>query len=112
MAHTRSAGSHTTAGVELRLLTPTEVAKVLKCSEWWVKEQARKRRIPFTKTGGAYRFTTEHVHEIVRIFEERPGDRAEPEGNRDQRRRQVAQPVRPVVELRARRPRRARDTTA
>ncbi|WP_408909799.1 DNA-binding protein [Streptomyces luteolus] len=37
-----------------------------------MKEQARKKRIPFTRPGGAYRFTAEHFAEIVRLFEERP----------------------------------------
>lgn len=90
------------------LLTPAEVASVLGCSEWWVKEQARKRRIPFTKAGGAYRFTTEHVYEIVRIFEQRPGEHREPRVTTGPKRRPVVQPVQPVVELRARPPRRAR----
>jgi excisionase family DNA binding protein len=54
------------------LLTPTEVAKALGCSEWWVKEQARKRRIPFAWIGGSYRFTHEHLAEIICLFEVRP----------------------------------------
>jgi excisionase family DNA binding protein len=93
----------------LRLLTPAEVARTLGCSEWWVKEQARRRRIPFTKAGGAYRFTVEHVYEIVHIFEQRPAASQEPEAATGRRRRaSVVEPVRPVAELRARRPRRAR----
>lgn len=55
-----------------RLYLPEEIAKALGCSEWWVKEQARRRRIPFTRAGGAYRFTAEHFEEIVDFFEERP----------------------------------------
>ncbi|WP_433082730.1 helix-turn-helix domain-containing protein [Dactylosporangium sp. CA-052675] len=51
---------------------PAEVAKILDCSEWWVKEQARRRRIPFAWIGGSYRFTDEHLAEIIRIFEVRP----------------------------------------
>jgi len=51
---------------------PAEVAKALHCSEWWVKEQARKGRIPFSRVGGGYRFTAEHVEEILRRFEQRP----------------------------------------
>jgi hypothetical protein len=45
---------------------------MLRCSEWWVKEQARHRRIPFCWIGGSYRFTTAHVAEIVRLFEVQP----------------------------------------
>ncbi|MFE2750446.1 helix-turn-helix domain-containing protein [Actinosynnema sp. NPDC059335] len=51
---------------------PHEVAKMLRCSEWWVKEQARNRRIPFSWIGGSYLFTSEHVKEIVALFEQRP----------------------------------------
>ncbi|MDH2388160.1 DNA-binding protein [Streptomyces sp. HNM0663] len=54
------------------LFRPAEIAEALGCSEWWLKEQARRRRIPFTRLGGAYRFTAEHASEIVRLFEERP----------------------------------------
>lgn len=51
---------------------PRDVASALHCSEWWVKEQARRGRIPFSKVGGGYRFTAEHFAEIMRIFESRP----------------------------------------
>jgi len=51
---------------------PSEVAKMLRCSEWWVKEQARRRRIPFSWIGGSHLFTDEHVTEIIRIFESPP----------------------------------------
>lgn len=51
------------------LYLPREIAKALGCSEWWVKEQARKRRIPFSWIGGSYRFTEEHLTEIIRLFE-------------------------------------------
>ncbi|QSB14559.1 helix-turn-helix domain-containing protein [Natronosporangium hydrolyticum] len=109
MTRTSTGRNHAPGDVLLRLLTPAEVARALGCSEWWIKEQARKRRIPFTKTGGAYRFTPEHVHEIVRIFEQRPNEHREPEVTTGRKRRPVVQPVRPLVELRARPPRRARD---
>jgi hypothetical protein len=52
-----------------RFYLPCDVAKILKCSEWWVKEQARRRRISFCWIGGSYRFTPEHLTEIARIFE-------------------------------------------
>lgn len=55
-----------------KLLKPRDVAKALGCSEWWVKEQARKGRIPFSWIGGSYRFTHDHLHEIIRVFEHRP----------------------------------------
>jgi hypothetical protein len=48
---------------------PIDIAKILRCSEWWVKEQARKGRIPFCWIGGGYRFTPDHLDEIARVFE-------------------------------------------
>jgi hypothetical protein len=56
---------------------------MLRCSEWWIKEQARCRRIPFSWIGGSYLFTEAHVAEIVRLFEVRPveaGASASPTG--------------------------------
>lgn len=51
---------------------PGEVARLLRCSEWWIKEQARRRRIPYAWIGGSYLFTDAHVAEIVRLFEVQP----------------------------------------
>jgi excisionase family DNA binding protein len=82
---------------------------VLGCSEWWVKEQARRRRIPFTKVGGAYRFTKEHLHEVIRIFEQRPTQTQTPAENTAPRRQATpSQPTAVVVQLRARHPKRTR----
>lgn len=53
---------------------PAEVAAMLRCSPWWIKEQARNRRIPYSWIGGSYLFTAEHVAEIVRLFERRPAE--------------------------------------
>ncbi|MER7172627.1 helix-turn-helix domain-containing protein [Streptomyces mesophilus] len=104
----RGAQSGVSAFALVRLYRPAEVAEALGCSEWWVKEQARKGRIPFTRAGGCYRFTAEHYEEIIRVFEERPLRRAEPS---TAERGRVAQPVpvseRPAARLRARRPQRA-----
>jgi Helix-turn-helix domain len=41
---------------------PAEVAAMLRCSEWWIKEQARKRRIPYARIGGSYRFARRTAH--------------------------------------------------
>lgn len=99
------------SGVELPMVfyRPVEVANLLRCSEWWVKEQARRRRIPHLRVGGRYLFTVEHIAEIVRRCEVRPADAStvvEPVVPR------VRQPVidgdGPVVRLTARVPRRAR----
>jgi Helix-turn-helix domain len=109
MARTTAPRNHPDGSVPPRLLEPREVATALGCSEWWVKEQARRRRIPFAKVGGAYRFTGEHLREIIRIFEQRPAQSPTPDDSAATRRRATrSQPVAPVVQLRARRPNRAR----
>ena len=55
-----------------RLYSASEAARALRCSEWWLKEQARRRRIPFLMLGGSYRFTDSHLAEILATFEVRP----------------------------------------
>ncbi|MFC5723560.1 helix-turn-helix domain-containing protein [Streptomyces gamaensis] len=90
-----------------RLFHPVEVAKALGCSEWWVKEQARRRRIPFTRVGGSYRFTAEHFAEIVRAFEELPLQPIRHVSDPDPVRLHQVRGAEPVVRLKARRPRRA-----
>ncbi|WSC82461.1 DNA-binding protein [Streptomyces virginiae] len=83
-------------------------------SEWWVKEQARKRRIPFTKPGRAYRFTSEQFAEILQLFEGRPASTAAVQlirsGTPAVRPATVPRPVRQTaapLRLRARPPRRS-----
>ncbi|MFG3051418.1 DNA-binding protein [Kitasatospora sp. NPDC048239] len=94
------------------LYYPADIAAAIGMSEWWVKEQARRGRIPFTKPGRAYRFTADQFAEIVRMYEVRPALGATPQAkitavaapkapDRD------PQQARPVVRLRARPPRRA-----
>ncbi len=68
---------------------PAEVARMLRCSEWWVKEQARRRRIPYAWIGGSYLFTDEHVSAIVRLFEVQPEPSGVPVGVASPRRRDV-----------------------
>ena len=90
---------------------PAEVAALLRCSEWWVREQARCRRIPYAWIGGSYLFTSEHIAEIVRCFEVQPVPGAE-SGDVvpiPARRLAVADPARPGPGLRARAPRRLRE---
>jgi hypothetical protein len=55
-----------------RLYRPEEIAEALGCSAWWVKERARRSLIPHARVGRAYRFTAEHLAEIVRLHEQRP----------------------------------------
>jgi excisionase family DNA binding protein len=89
---------------------PAEVAKLLRCSEWWIKEQARRRRIPYAWIGGSYLFTAEHVNEIVRLFEIRPTGEAPMTGRQGSvaSAAAVAQSVGGAVLLHARPPRRPR----
>lgn len=61
-----------------RLFGPEEIANALGCSAWWVRDRARRRLIPFTYVGGAYRFTADHLAEIIRLHEERPAEAAHP----------------------------------
>jgi integrase len=76
---------------------PAEVAKMLRCSEWWVKEQARRRRIPFCWIGGSYLFTEEHVASIVRLFELLPADDAGAVHVRDRRTTACRRRTEPVL---------------
>lgn len=88
---------------------PRDIAKALHCSEWWVKEQARRGRIPFSKLGGSYRFTAEHFEEIMRVFESRPteNDSSAATSAAPAQRRQTPPVTAPVIRLKARTPRRA-----
>lgn len=95
------------------LYTASEVAAALRCSLWWVKEQARQRRIPYCWIGGSYRFTAEHLAEIVRMLEVRPirpATPAEPLASSVSavRRSNGRSPVESADRLRARPPRRVR----
>ena len=86
---------------------PRDIAKALHCSEWWVKEQARRGRIPFSKPGGSYRFTAEHFAEIMRIFESRPTESGSVAAAAAPVRRHQVAAAEPVTRLKARTPRRA-----
>ncbi|MFF4735043.1 helix-turn-helix domain-containing protein [Streptomyces sp. NPDC001262] len=103
---------HSVTDVTLpHLFRPAEIAKALGCSEWWVKEQARRRRIPFTRVGGAYRFTAEHFAEIVCAFEERPPEHHAPAPDvgaaASSRQARPTRRTSTEVRLQAKRPRRA-----
>lgn len=91
-----------------QLHSAADVAQALGCSEWWVKEQARRRRIPFIRSGGGYRFTRQHVDEIFALLEERPSAPTVHDRRDTTVRRRTPSPTEtPVVPLRARPPRRA-----
>jgi len=101
-----SAENRTAAGL-VRLYTAKEAADSLRVSEYWVKERARRREIPFTLVGGAYRFTEAHLDEIVEIFEQRPeSTRGQTSATPRRRAQPRSQPADAVTPLRARQPRR------
>lgn len=102
-----------------RLYRPEEIAEALGCSAWWVKDRARRSLIPHVRVGRAYRFTAEHLAEIIRLNEKRPtrspgGAAAVPPTTTSPVARACAsQPRRPTTasttgRLRARPPRRTR----
>ena len=95
---------------------PSEVAVMLRCSEWWVKEQARQRRIPYAWIGGSYLFTAEHIAEIVRRFEVHPIDVGLDQVGRysatSRRKPDADPPAGPAAALIARVPRRMRQADA
>lgn len=50
-------------------LSPEDVAKTLGTSSWWVREQARRGRIPHLRLGkGRIRLLPEHVDALVALF--------------------------------------------
>lgn len=94
-----------------RLYRSEEIASALGCSVWWVKDRARRRLIPFTYIGGAYRFTADHLAEIIRAHEDGPArkpHRAKPAVPTAPQPSAVQQPETrtPAVRLQARTPRR------
>ena len=53
---------------ECMTLSPEEVAKALGTSTWWVREQARRGRIPHLRLGkGRIRLLPEHVDALVAL---------------------------------------------
>lgn len=50
-------------------LSPEDVAKTLGTSTWWVREQARRGRIPHLRLAkGRIRLLPEHVDALVALF--------------------------------------------
>ncbi|MFE7662028.1 helix-turn-helix domain-containing protein [Streptomyces celluloflavus] len=109
-----SAPTPHTEAVLPRLYVPEEVAAVLGCSAWWVKDRARWRLIPFTRVGRAYRFTVEHLAEIIRMHEARPALPQKRAATPPAPKSPAPQPPSPSAaaktHLRARPPRRARQS--
>jgi excisionase family DNA binding protein len=63
--------NHTTTPVTLH--TAREAADLLRVRTSWLERQAAARRIPFTMLGGSYRFSDDHLAQIIRMFEKVPG---------------------------------------
>lgn len=54
--------------LDYNTLTPEEVAQTLGASPWWVREQARRGRVPHLRLGrGRIRFLPEHIELLVRM---------------------------------------------
>ncbi|GID26816.1 helix-turn-helix domain-containing protein [Paractinoplanes brasiliensis] len=62
-----------------QIFTIPEAAQILRVKPSWLEKKAAARRIPFTMLGGAYRFSPEHLQQIILAFEHRPQPTAERE---------------------------------
>jgi hypothetical protein len=92
---------------------PEDLAAMLGRSKWWVCEQCRQRRFPFVRSGGSYRFTDQHVEQILTILEEVPtsrprADQARPAVPKRASHQPKAAETTSAVHLTARPPRRRR----
>lgn len=63
---------------ELRLYTDEQAAELLGRSLWWVKDQIRHGKIPFTRVGRFARFSAAQIREIRAANEVTPGPRRRP----------------------------------
>jgi excisionase family DNA binding protein len=66
------------AGTHPNVYTVPEAAQVLRVRESWLEREAAARRIPFTMLAGSYRFTGDHLIQILRMHEIRPAADAAP----------------------------------
>jgi hypothetical protein len=57
------------AGPEvLEAATPAEAAAGLRTTEWWVREQCRRRRVPHLRTGrGRISLLPDHIKALARL---------------------------------------------
>ncbi|MFD6097163.1 hypothetical protein ACFVWN_20550 [Nocardiopsis flavescens] len=96
--------------------TPEEAAQRLACTESWLRDQAKARKIPWTRISGSVRFTPEHLRWILDHFEVA----VRPEPTPKKRRKRASAPKNPdahtasagdtpVVSLTAKVPRRRRE---
>lgn len=80
------------------------------CKASWLRKQAREKKIPCRKIGGAYNFTDADIAEILAIVEQRPAEKAAPVQVKAAKPRAGARPAEAslptgVTQLRARQPR-------
>ena len=53
---------------EIETMTPEQVAKMLGTSAWWVREQARRGRVPHLRFGhGRIVLLPEHVQALIQL---------------------------------------------
>jgi len=64
------------AGTQPNVYTVPEAARLLRVRESWLEREAAARRIPFTMLAGSYRFTSDHLIQIVRMHEIKPAETA------------------------------------
>jgi len=78
------------AGTQPNVYTLSEAAQLLRVRESWLERQAAARRIPFTMLAGSYRFTGDHLIQIVRMHEIKPVAEDTPPVPADSRRPRTA----------------------
>jgi excisionase family DNA binding protein len=78
------------AGTQPNVYTVAEAARLLRVRESWLEREAAARRIPFTMLAGSYRFTGDHLIQIVRMHEIKPAAEPAPPVPADGRRRRTA----------------------
>jgi hypothetical protein len=54
----------------LKIYTKEEAAAILRVKVSWLERRAAARQIPFTMLSGSYRFTDEHLAQIVQMNEQ------------------------------------------
>ena len=65
---------------EIETMTPEQVAKMLGTSGWWVREQARRGRVPHLRFGhGRIALLPEHVDALIRLVTVETAPRPAPE---------------------------------
>lgn len=93
--------------------TATEAAAIIggTCKPSWLRQQAREKKIPCRKIGGAYNFSDADIAEILAIVEQRPAEKpAAPAPAKTAKQRSATRPAEAslpagVTQLKPRQPR-------